>query len=265
MDFGNRNENQGYSQIQSEMKKAEVSWVDRNGELIGIGLFIFSICDIMVKNSIVNVIFSVFIIIGASFCIKKKYRLKGFSIAAIVFASICLLSGLGNIGGLDDSKDKEVVKEIQNDNSEKEIITKQPVSTPVPEPTKSESKQEKSKNEEIKKSEINSKKQLEGNEGDNTKDGIVVEEQEKGVDTELKAFLDSYEEFVDEYVVFMKNYSSDPMNALNMLSQYTEIMEKYVDFADKIDQYNSKEMSKEDEKYYIEVTTRCTQKMIDLL
>ena len=80
----------------------------------------------------------------------------------------------------------------------------------------------------------------------------------------LKAFLDSYEEFVDEYLVFMKKYMADPTNAVSMLTEYSEIMGKYADFAEKVDQYDSKEMSTEDAKYYLEVTTRCTQKMLDI-
>jgi len=85
-----------------------------------------------------------------------------------------------------------------------------------------------------------------------------------GVDPDLKAFLDSYEAFVDEYVDFMKSYLNDPGNVVTMLTQYTEIMTKYEDFAEKVDNYNTEEMSTEDAKYYLEVTTRCTEKMLDL-
>ena len=84
-----------------------------------------------------------------------------------------------------------------------------------------------------------------------------------GVDPDLKAFLDSYEEFVDEYVAFMKKYQADPSNAIGMLGEYSEMMQKYADFADKIDKYNSNNLSTEDYKYYIEVTTRCAQKMLE--
>ena len=46
-----------------------------------------------------------------------------------------------------------------------------------------------------------------------------------------------------------------------MLGEYGEMMQKYADFADKIDKYDSNSMSTEDSKYYIEVTTRCAQKI----
>lgn len=99
---------------------------------------------------------------------------------------------------------------------------------------------------------------------DDTSDSSESSSSSGGVDPDLKAFLDSYESFVDEYVAFMKKYIADPTNAISMLGEYTEIMDRYSDFADKIDKYDSKTMSTEDAKYYLEVTTRCTQKMLDI-
>ena len=81
-------------------------------------------------------------------------------------------------------------------------------------------------------------------EGEN-EDSTESSTQHSGVDPDLKAFLDSYEEFVDEYVEFMKKYMADPTNAVSMLNEYSEIMSKYADFAEKVDQYDSKEMSTE--------------------
>ena len=100
----------------------------------------------------------------------------------------------------------------------------------------------------------------EGENGDSTESSA----QTSGVDPDLKTFLDSYEEFIDEYVVFMKKYMADPLNAVSMLSEYSEIMSKYADFAEKVDQYDSKGMSTEDAKYYLEVTARCSQKMLEI-
>ena len=80
----------------------------------------------------------------------------------------------------------------------------------------------------------------------------------------MKAFLDSYEAFVEEYVLFMKKYMADPTNVSSMLKQYTEIMEKYNAFAEVIDKLDSAEMSEADALYYLEVTTRCTEKMLKI-
>ena len=88
--------------------------------------------------------------------------------------------------------------------------------------------------------------------------------QSGSVDPQLKAFLDSYEAFVDEYVAFMKRYKADPNNAVAMLDDYSKMMAKYVDFADKVNQYDSKSMSAADAKYYLEVTTRCSKKLLEV-
>ena len=63
----------------------------------------------------------------------------------------------------------------------------------------------------------------------------------------------------------MKTYNSDPANALSMLAEYSRIMETYADFTEKLAQYDENEMSAADAAYYLEVTTRCTQKMLEIL
>lgn len=89
-------------------------------------------------------------------------------------------------------------------------------------------------------------------------------EETNEVDPDLKAFLDSYEVFTDEYVEFMKKYNEDPQNVASMLMEYAEIMGKYEDFAGKLEQYDEDEMSTADAKHYLEVTSRCAQKMLDI-
>lgn len=85
-----------------------------------------------------------------------------------------------------------------------------------------------------------------------------------GVDPDLVAFLNEYEDFVDEYCEFMKKYSENPTD-LTLLADYASIMQEYSDFADKINAYDSKSMSTADANYYLEVTTRCTQKMLTVV
>ena len=92
-----------------------------------------------------------------------------------------------------------------------------------------------------------------GNDSKDTDDSIV--------DPNLKAFLDSYEEFIDEYIAFMEKYN-DSSDTIGLLTEYTEMLNKYADFADKIDQYDTENMSKADSLYYIEVTSRCSEKLL---
>ena len=43
------------------------------------------------------------------------------------------------------------------------------------------------------------------------------------------------------------------------------MMASYADFTEKLAQYDENEMSAADAAYYLEVTTRCTQKMLEIL
>jgi len=89
-------------------------------------------------------------------------------------------------------------------------------------------------------------------------------EKSANVDPELKAFLDSYEDFVDDYVAFMEKYYDNPED-LSLLSNYTEFLQDYSDFYSKLSKYDTSKMSTEDYNYYIEVTARCSQKLINAL
>ncbi len=45
-----------------------------------------------------------------------------------------------------------------------------------------------------------------------------------------------------------KKYNNDSSNAVSMIGEYSDIMKKYADFADKIDKLESKNMSASDYK-----------------
>lgn len=84
------------------------------------------------------------------------------------------------------------------------------------------------------------------------------------VNPELKAFLDEYEKFMDEYIDFMKKYDSSD-NTVELISDYTSIMQQYAEFAETIEKYDSEEMSGEDAAYYLEVVNRVNEKMLKSL
>ena len=85
-----------------------------------------------------------------------------------------------------------------------------------------------------------------------------------GMRPEFKEAMDSYEEFFDEYCAFMKKYK-DSNNAISLLGDYTNYMTKYVDMTEKMNEWNSdEEMTNEELKYYIEVTGRINQKLLDI-
>lgn len=79
-------------------------------------------------------------------------------------------------------------------------------------------------------------------------------------DADFRQTMDDYEAFVDEYIEFMDKYeNSDDTTA--MLADYTEMMATYSDFAEKIDNIDEDSLSDSDYDYYIEVTTRCSEKL----
>jgi hypothetical protein len=232
--------------------------VDKLGGLYGIGLLILSFVCFNSDPPLVTILLAAGIIAGCIFCFKRKYKGKFFTVIAMILGVMCLLAGIsqaGDFGLIDIPSDNDYNERYDNYRAEtatknndngstdsSSTVTKaDPTATPTPVPTEApvETVQEEQPDEQ------------------------PAEKPATGLDPDLKAFLDSYESYVDEYVAFMKKYNANPTD-MNLLADYTTIMAKYTDFATKIEQYNSKEMSTEDAKYYLEVTTRCTKKMMDI-
>ncbi|MDO4891504.1 MAG: hypothetical protein Q3963_09065, partial [Coriobacteriaceae bacterium] len=81
------------------------------------------------------------------------------------------------------------------------------------------------------------------------------------VSADVKETLDSYEAVMDEYVDFMQRYKDSGYSA-SMLSEYTDMLQKYNDFSEKINAMDTSNMSNADYAYYIEVTSRVSQKLL---
>lgn len=248
-EFDRMNQNDdGISKKNSKRKvKREETGFEKFSKFFGVILLFIAIVDYYSDPPILTIILSLAIIVGAIFCLSQKYRLKGFTIIALVLAIFCLFAGISQgkkLGFLKTPTDKEYAEagyvvedkddapEIQIDTTNNNVGNSNDVSS-------DEKKPEAAKE---------------------TKPAQTAD----GVDPELKAFLDSYEEFMDEYILFMKKYMDDPGNAVTMLGEYASIMEKYGEFAEAVEKYDEKEMSTADAKYYLEVTNRINQKMLDV-
>lgn len=83
------------------------------------------------------------------------------------------------------------------------------------------------------------------------------------VSADFKAAMDKYEAFIDEYVAFIKKYEEEG-RPLSMLSEYTELMTQYTEFAETMAAYNGDNLSAADYAYYIEVMGRVSQKLLEL-
>ena len=82
-----------------------------------------------------------------------------------------------------------------------------------------------------------------------------------GVSTDFKEYMDSYEEFMNQYCDFMETYDQSDANAL---LEYTSLMTKYSEFAEKVENYDETNLSAEEYKYYIDVMSRVDKRLIDV-
>ncbi|MCI6820445.1 MAG: zinc ribbon domain-containing protein [Clostridiales bacterium] len=81
-----------------------------------------------------------------------------------------------------------------------------------------------------------------------------------GVDPDFKATMDSYEEFFDDYIAFMKKYS-ESSDTSAMLSDYTAYMQKYSEVMSKLDAIDEDELNADERAYYTKVMSRITKKL----
>lgn len=83
-----------------------------------------------------------------------------------------------------------------------------------------------------------------------------------GLRPEFKAAMDTYESFMDEYCAFMEKYMANPTD-LSLLSDYAAYMNDYTDAMAKFDAWESEDLNAEELDYYLEVSLRVSQKLID--
>lgn len=256
--------NQGVNETSNE--SGIVGFIDKIGKFTGIILLILALVGIMSGTAIAKILIGVIVLAGCIFCLNRKYGLKGFTIAALVLAALCILNGVSQAGkiGLFAKQEIEVKEEIIDDSSDdKELMQEDveensDVQTDVEEIEVEEAEEEISEEdvafEEIEEAIDELEEELEEVVGD-----------PNAVNPELKEYLDSYEAFMNEYVDFMKKYYADPSNIVNLLSDYTEIMAKYDEFSSKIDSYDPDTMSTADAMYYLEVIGRVNQNLLSIM
>lgn len=96
----------------------------------------------------------------------------------------------------------------------------------------------------------------------------AVEETEEieEVDPEFKAALDQYEAFINGYCDFLEMYlKADTDTQLSMMEDYTTWMSQYAEVMDAVRTLDAcqDEMTPAQLSYYIEVTARVSQRMIE--
>ena len=79
---------------------------------------------------------------------------------------------------------------------------------------------------------------------------------------DFKKTMDDYEKFVDSYIAFMKKYNSSS-NQASLAADYAKYISDYADLAADIEAIDEDSLSAADLKYYTDVTTRVSKKLID--
>ena len=250
----------------------EPKGIDKFGKFFWIPILILAIVDFMSDPPVLTLILAILVIGGAIFALSRKYKMKGFIIIALIMSAICILTSVsqGKKYGWFRIPDKSEYTSSADKDGESGSSTSasesKPADTTEPEsvtPAKPDTTSDSGK-ETVEATKDSSELAEDTAEPVDDSADSSANAKTGGVDPELKAFLDSYEAYVDEYVEFMKKYMANPTD-LSLLGEYTDMMDKLADFETKLDKYDSNAMSTEDAAYYPEVTTRCTQKMLEVL
>ena len=86
------------------------------------------------------------------------------------------------------------------------------------------------------------------------------------LDPEFKNAMDLYEEFIYYYCDFLEKYlKADTNEQLSMMEEYVEVMGQYNEVMEAIQIMNAHqdEMTSAELQYYLEVTARTSQRMIE--
>lgn len=96
-----------------------------------------------------------------------------------------------------------------------------------------------------------------------SKDADENEELVDGMRPEFKEAMDSYEAFYDEYCDIMKKYAENPSD-MKLLADYTDMLTKAAEMAEKFDAWENSDMNSAELKYYLDVNNSVTQKLLEV-
>ena len=84
-----------------------------------------------------------------------------------------------------------------------------------------------------------------------------------GLRPEFKQAMDSYESFYNEYVDLLNQYKANPTD-FSILAKYMTMLSKLEEIDAAFKAWDSSDMTPEELKYYLEVSTRIQKKLVDL-
>ena len=81
---------------------------------------------------------------------------------------------------------------------------------------------------------------------------------------EIKEAMDSYEDFIDEYIIFMKKYSNSNGTDTELLKDYSTYMSKYTKAVEAFEEWEDDDLNSKEEAYYLKVQTRVSKKLLEV-
>ena len=75
--------------------------------------------------------------------------------------------------------------------------------------------------------------------------------------------MDSYENFMNEYVDFMKRYKANPTD-MGLILDYADYMTDYAKFISDFSKWENEELNAAETAYYIDVQTRVNKKLLEV-
>lgn len=253
------------------LEAPKIRWIDIFSRFFGIILMIIAFVSAEIEQPALLIVVSVAIIVAAIFCLSQGYKLKGFTIVALILGIILLMTGVkdGKKHGFFKSEEKTDYTNVTREMTVQDTV---PVVTKVAKPTPTPKTEPTATPEPTVAEEAEQEKAVEGT----TEETEVVEEitpdvEEKeatdsvdGVTPEFKAAMDEYEKFYDDYCDFMKRYmNADATEMLSMLNDYTKMLDQLTKMDEELDKMDTSKMSLADQQYFIEVTARIEKKLLE--
>ena len=82
-----------------------------------------------------------------------------------------------------------------------------------------------------------------------------------GVRSNVKAAIDSYEKFMNEYIDFMKTFMNSSGTDYGLISQYYDYLEEYEEVLEAFEDLENEELNSAELAYYSQVQARVAQKL----
>lgn len=84
-----------------------------------------------------------------------------------------------------------------------------------------------------------------------------------GIDPEFKAAMTAYENFMNDYVAFMKKYQNNP-NDLSLVLDYAKFAADYLTFCNEFAEWENEDLNDEEMAYYLDVQVRVNKKLLEV-